>query len=81
MRYREIIPRGNDRFRLPSSHLPILAEITIDPADWSRLRQLYSDKPATRILGHDDPENGVLTVYIGCASLETQRRLEAGCWG
>ena len=56
-------------------------EITIDPADWSRFQQLYSDNPATRILGHDDPENGALTVYIGCASLETRRRLEDGCWG
>jgi hypothetical protein len=80
MKYAEIASARANRFRLPSSH-PILAQITIDPADWPRLQQLYSDNPATRILGHDDPENGVLTVYISCASLETRRRLEDGCWG
>ena len=80
MRYRDIILRGSDRFRLPSSH-PILAQTTIDPADWFRFRELYKDNPATRILGHDDPEDGAMIVYIGCASPETQRRLEDGCWG
>jgi hypothetical protein len=80
MRYADIADTGANRFRLPSSH-PILAQITIDPADWPRLQQLYSDNPATRILSHDDPENGVLTVHIGCDSLETRRRLEGGCWG
>jgi hypothetical protein len=80
MRYRDITLSGGDRFRLPSSH-PILAKITIDPANWPRFRELYSGNPATRILGHDDPESGALTVYIGCASLETRRRLEDGCWG
>ena len=29
MKYRDVTPTANDRFRLPASH-PILAELTID---------------------------------------------------
>jgi hypothetical protein len=80
MRYRDITPRGSDRFRLPASH-PILAKITLDPADWYRFQQLYIDNPAIRILGHNDQEDGAVIVHIGCASRETRRRLEDGHWG
>jgi hypothetical protein len=80
MRYRDITPRGSDRFRLPASH-PILAEITLNPADWSRFQQLYSDDPATRILGHDDQKDGAVIVHIACASRETRQRLEDDRWG
>jgi hypothetical protein len=41
-----IEPTISNRFRLPPTH-PILAEITIDPADWYDLQRLDADNPAT----------------------------------
>ena len=79
MRYRDITLDVGDRFRLPASH-PILAEITIDPAHWYDFERLNADNPATRILGHDKPRNGLMAVFIACASEETRTRLEDG-WG
>jgi hypothetical protein len=46
-----------------------LATLTIDPADWCRFERLVGDTEATRIIGHDDPEDGMMTVYIACALL------------
>jgi len=80
MRYRDVINRGSDRFRLPSSH-PILAEITIDPADWYRLQQLCTEDPTTRILGRDDPEDGKMVAYVACLSDAVRDRLEDGSLG
>ena len=74
MRYNDL---AADRFRLPASH-PILVAISIDPADWFRFQQLDEDNPATLILGHDDPENGEMTVHVACANHEVKRRLEDG---
>jgi hypothetical protein len=79
MRYREIEPTSSNRFRLPSSH-PILAEVHIDPVDWYRFETLNDDTPATRIVGHDDANDGLMTVYVACASDEVKERLEDG-WG
>lgn len=75
MRYRDITQ--TNRFRLPATH-PILAEIVIDPVNWYDLQRLNDDNPATRILGYDDPEGGMMTAYIACASDEIKRRLEDG---
>ena len=75
MKYRDIQPTPSHRFRLPASH-PILAAISIDPADWFRLEQLDADNPATRILGHDTPCDGLMSVYIACASDEVRVRLD-----
>jgi hypothetical protein len=72
MRYRDIT-------RLPASH-PILAEITIDPADWFRLEQLDAGNPGTQIIGHDGSQSGRMIVRIACASDEVKRHLEDG-WG
>jgi hypothetical protein len=74
MKYREIT---SDRFRLPVSH-PILARIEIDPADWYDFQRLNEDNPATRIVGHDAPQDGQMTVYVACASLAVRDRLEDG---
>ena len=76
MKYRDI---ATDRFQLPSTH-PILATLSIDPADWHRLQELNADNPATRLLGRDEPHDERLTVYVACASREVRRRLEDG-WG
>jgi hypothetical protein len=60
MKYRDI---AMDRFQLPSTH-PILATLSIDPADWHRLQELDTDNPATRLLGYDEPHDERLTVYV-----------------
>ena len=61
-------------------HIPILAELTIDPAQWYDLQRLNADNEDTHIVGHDDPGDGMMTVYLACSSDEVKRRLEAG-WG
>jgi hypothetical protein len=73
MKYREITP---DRFRLPASH-PILATLTINPADWFKFQRLNADSPVTHIVGHDILD-GTMTVLIACASDEVRQRLEDG---
>ncbi len=65
------------RLRLPSGY-PVLADITIDPADWYRSNQLNEDTPATRIIGHDDPHDGFMIVHVACASDEVRDRLQKG---
>lgn len=77
MRYRDVTPTANNRFRLPASH-PILAKIVLDPVNWYDIQRLNADNPATQIVGHDEPHNGQMTVYIACASEEVQRRMEDG---
>lgn len=81
MRYHELAtaPAPGDRFRLPPSH-PIMLQLAIDPSDWCRFQRLDADNPATVILGHDDPQNGRLTVYIACANERARQCLEDG-WG
>ena len=76
MKYRDI---ATDRFQLPSTY-PILATLSIDPADWHRLQELDADNPATRLLGYDEPHDERLTVYVACASETARIRLEDG-WG
>ena len=77
MKYRDIEPTISTRFRLPSGY-PVLAEITIEPADWFRFEQLVGDTEDTRIIGHDDPQDGWLTVHVACGSDEVKNRLHDG---
>jgi hypothetical protein len=70
---------ASNRFQLPDSH-PILATVSIDPADWHRFTQLVDEDPATRLLGRDDPHDERMAVYIACASRTTRDRLKDG-WG
>jgi hypothetical protein len=67
----------NRRPRMPSGY-PVLADITIDPADWFRFNNLNADTPATRIIGHDDPHDGLLIVHVASASNEVRDRLQRG---
>ena len=76
MRYGDI---STGRFRLPPSH-QYLAEIVIDPVDWFKFARLDADNPATKIVGHDEPRDGRMTIHVACASLEVRDRLEDG-WG
>jgi hypothetical protein len=76
MRYREITP---DRFQLSPSH-PHMVEVVIDPVNWSDLQRMADDNMAIRILGHDTPCDGRMTVYVACSSAAVRDRLEDG-WG
>jgi hypothetical protein len=79
MKYRDISDDVNDQFDLPPSH-PILATLSIDPADWFRFQQFDDDNPATCILGYDEPCDERMTVHVACASRTVRDRLEDG-WG
>ncbi len=68
-------PKPRRRLPLPPSH-PVPVEIVIDPMDWHRFEQLAEDTPAVRIIGHDDPQDGLMTVYVGCADHDVRERLE-----
>jgi hypothetical protein len=79
MRYRDVTPNPSNRLRLPASH-PILATLTIDLANWGDLQRLNADNEDnqdTRIVGHDPPRVGKITVFIACASENIRDRLEA----
>lgn len=73
MKYIEIELDGKT-FRLPASH-PHLLELQIDPGDWHRFNQFAEDDPTFRIIGHDDPENGLMTVRIACGSPKVAEQL------
>jgi hypothetical protein len=73
----DIEPKISKRFR-PTSRYPALAVITIDPADWYRFERLVGDTPATKIIGHDDPEDGLMKIFVACASDKVRDRLEKG---
>jgi hypothetical protein len=77
MRYHDITSAMGNRFRLPASH-PILAEISIDTGRLYDLERLNADNPDTRIVGHDNPDNDRMTVFVACSSEEVRRRLEDG---
>lgn len=74
MKYIEIESHGKS-YSLPASH-PHLLELQIDPADWHRFNQFADDDPTYRIIGHDDPEDGLMTVRIACASERVVEQLE-----
>jgi hypothetical protein len=74
MKYIEI-ESGGKSYRLPASY-PHLLELTIDPADWHRLNQQAYDNPAFRILSHDVPADGWMTVRVACASEAVVDQLE-----
>jgi hypothetical protein len=75
----DIEPTTKRRLRLPTGY-PVLAEIVLEPADWFRFERLIGDTPATRIIGHEGPADGWLTVHVACASDEVRDHLEDG-WG
>jgi hypothetical protein len=77
MRFRDIEPTISTRFRLPSGY-PVLAEIVIESSDWFRFEQLVGHTEDTRIIGHDDPQDGWLTVHVACTSTDVQTRLHDG---
>jgi hypothetical protein len=78
MKYAALLADKGRKFRLPTSH-PHHATIRIDPALWGRFQQL-NEEPGVKILGYDEPEDELMTVYVACASKLTKDQLEDG-WG
>jgi hypothetical protein len=73
MKYIEVEARGIT-LKLPASH-PYLLELQIDPVDWHRFSQLSDDNSAVRIIGHDEADDGLMTVRVACASEAVVDRL------
>lgn len=65
------------RFRMPKSH-PVLCELTIDVMNWYRFERLSENAPELNIVGHDEPEDGQVTIYVACASDDVKEALENG---
>ena len=49
-----------------------------DPVHWHDLQRLDSDDLTIRIVGHDEPQDGEMVVYVACASHAVRDRLEDG---
>jgi hypothetical protein len=43
-------------------------ELRIDPLEWHRFIELSENDPCARIMGHDDPRDGLISVRVACAS-------------
>ncbi len=62
MKYRTTSPNPiASGCRLPIRSRPTLS---INPADWFHLQRLDADNPDTHIIGHDAPQDGMMTVYV-----------------
>ncbi len=59
----------------PETH-PYVAEIALDPAEWTRFRNLVENAPEVVLLACDDRKPNLWVVRAGCASREVRRRLE-----
>ena len=64
----------SDHIRMPNSH-SMLAQITINVIDFHNFCLMAERTFDTNIIGHDEPENGRVTVYVACSSDETVDRL------
>jgi hypothetical protein len=69
--------RTKRRHRMPSGY-PVLAEIEVEAIDWFRFQRLVGDTPVTRIIDHEGPKDGSVTVFVACADDDVQKRLEQG---
>jgi hypothetical protein len=65
---------GTHRIRTPLSH-PYLLELRIDPLEWHRFIELSENDPCTRIMGHGDPRDGLISVHVACVSEAVRDRL------
>jgi hypothetical protein len=63
--------------RLPRGY-PVLAEVSIDPANLFDFEQRLGDTAVTRILGHNEPEDGRMVVHVACASTSVRDRIADG---
>jgi hypothetical protein len=70
MRYCEIAAR----VAAPDTH-PYVADITIDPAEFSTFERLMQDRPEVRMLARIDGPD-VWVVHAACASAPVRERLQ-----
>jgi len=66
-----------ERFHMPTSH-PVWAQITIDLVDWYDFQRLNENRTETNVVGHDQPRDGRITIYLACVSEEIKESLEDG---
>ncbi len=64
----------SDQIRMPTSH-PVLATITISVIEFHNFCRMAERTSDTNIIGHDEPEDGRMTVFVACSSNETVDRL------
>lgn len=57
---------------------PILAEITLNVERFHHLSCLIEDNAELRMIGHDDPDDGMMTVYIACVDHDVAEAMEDG---
>ena len=74
MRYAEIT--GYPRPHNPEL-MPEVIHIDIDPERWDEMQIRIADQTQSKVLGHDEGPDGLLTVHVACASPVVARRLEA----
>jgi hypothetical protein len=54
---------------------PYLLELRIDPIEWHRFIELSENDPCARVMSHDDPRDGLISVRVACASEAVRDRL------
>jgi hypothetical protein len=78
MRYTEVLdyPRGHD-----STRFPFVAHVVTDARQFGKFERLAEDQTYLKILGHDMADgDGQIVIYVGCATEDVKRRVEAE-WG
>ena len=64
----------SDHIRMPNSH-SMLAQITINVIDYHNFCRMAEQTFDTNIIGHDEPKDGRMTVFVACSSTATVDRL------
>lgn len=59
---------------------PYMAEVEIDPADFARMEQMFSDADIVRVVEVDRTAPDTWRVWIACPSEEVADRIKDG-WG
>jgi hypothetical protein len=66
-----------ERLSMPMSH-PVPVAVTINLVDWFNFQRLNDNRPETNVIGHDEPRDGRITIYVACVSEEIKKLLEDG---
>ena len=65
--------------RLPASH-PFAVEVTVGIVDLNNLCRFAEHSVEINVIGHDDPTDNEVTVYLACVSDEVRQTL-LHSWG
>jgi HD superfamily phosphohydrolase YqeK len=57
---------------------PILVEITLNVERFYHFGCLVDDSVELRMIGNDDPDDGMITVYVACIDHDVARAMEDG---